>query len=71
MNWTKPGPRAPLIRSKLFNDAGRARRFGVTAAFNGTRFAGSVAVGSDACANAGDVASLLERLAAFIRGGAH
>lgn len=69
MNWTQPGPRTPLIRSKLFNDQSRERRLGVTASFNGTRFAGSVPVSRDARANAGDVASLLERLAAFIRGG--
>jgi hypothetical protein len=69
MYWTPPGPRAPLIRSKIFTDAGKTRRLGISAAFNGTRFAGSVPVGRDAGANAGDVASLLERLAAFIRGG--
>jgi len=70
MNWTKPGPRTPLIRSKLLKEAGSVPRLGITAAFNGTHFAGSVPVGADATANAGDVAGLLERLAAFIRGGA-
>jgi len=68
MNWTPPRPRNPLIRSKLF-DAGKTRRLGISAVFNGTRFAGSVPVGRDAEANAGDIASLLEQLAAFIRGG--
>ena len=69
MNWTPPGPRNPLIRSKIFTDSAKARRLGISVAFNGTRFAGSVPVGRDANANAGDVAGLLERLAAFIRGG--
>ena len=68
MNWTKPGPCTPLIRSKLFMDAGKTQRLSISAAFNGTRFAGSVPVGRDATANAGDVAGLLERLAVFIRG---
>jgi hypothetical protein len=65
----KMRPRLPVIRSKLFADAGAARRLGITAAFNGRQFSGSIAVGRDAEADAGEMAGLLERLAAFLRGG--
>lgn len=69
MNSTKAAPRAPLIRSKVFIDTGKTRRLGISAAFNGNCFAGSVPVGHDATADAGEIATLLESMAAFIRGG--
>lgn len=63
-------PRMPNIRSKLFRDRGRTPRLGVTASFNGEQFAGSVPVDADARTSAGDIAGMLETLAAFIRRGA-
>jgi len=70
MNSPKARPSPPLIRSKLFADAGRPRRLSVSVAFNGRQISGSVAVSRDAETDAGEVAGLLERLAAFVRGGA-
>ena len=68
MQAKKTLPRWPAIRSKLFRDAGE-RRLGVTAAFNGDRFSGSVPVARDATADRHDIATLLERIAAFVRTG--
>jgi hypothetical protein len=61
-------PPRPQFRSRTFTDAGGKRRFGISLAMNGSRFAGSVLM-RDNRADAGSVAQLLESLAAFVRRG--
>ena len=62
-------PILPLFRARNFTDAGGKRRFGISVAMNGNRFAGSVLMRRDNRADAGSVAQLLESLAAFVRRG--
>jgi hypothetical protein len=61
-------PLPPQLRARTFTDAGGKRRFGISLAMNGSRFAGSVLM-KDNRADAGSVAHLLESLAAFVRRG--
>ncbi|GAB2176745.1 hypothetical protein [Dongia sp. agr-C8] len=62
-------PKPPQFRARSFTDAAGKRRFGISIAMNGNRFAGSVLMGKDNRADTGGVAQLLESLAAFVRGG--
>jgi hypothetical protein len=65
-----PAPAAPLppqFRARSFTDAGGKRRFGISLAMNGSRFAGSVLMQGGSRTDPGGVASLLESLAAFVR----
>jgi hypothetical protein len=62
-------PILPQFRARNFIDAGGKRRFGISLAMNGNRFAGSVLMQSDNRADPGGVAYLLESLAAFVRRG--
>jgi hypothetical protein len=62
-------PLRPRFRARSFTDAGGKRRFGISLAMNGTKFAGSVAMRDDNHADAGGIAQLLESLAACMRRG--
>jgi hypothetical protein len=62
-------PMPPRFRARRFTDAGGAPRFGISVAFNGTRFSGSVPVRGDDRTDAAGVAQLLESLAGFVRRG--
>jgi hypothetical protein len=62
-------PIRPQFRARNFTDAAGKRRFGISLAFNGSRFTGSVLTHSDNRADPGGVAHLLEALAAFVRRG--
>jgi hypothetical protein len=66
---TRIDPILPQFRARNFTDAGGKRRFGISVAMNGHRFAGSVLMQSNNRADAGGVAHLLESLAAFVRRG--
>jgi hypothetical protein len=64
------GPVAPLpphFRARNFTDSRGQRRFGISLALNGSRFAGSVLMQGGSRADPGGVAHLLESLAAFVR----
>jgi hypothetical protein len=60
-------PLAPQFRARNFTDARGQRRFGISLALNGSRFAGSVLMQSSSRADPGGVAQLLESLATFVR----
>jgi hypothetical protein len=62
-------PMPPRFRARRFTDAGGARRFGISVAFNGNRFSGSVPVHGDERTDAAGVAQLLESLAVCVRRG--
>jgi len=62
-------PVQPNFRARAFTDAGGKRRFGISLALNGSRFAGSILMRKDNRADAGGIANLLESLAAFVRRG--
>lgn len=62
-----PAPLPPQFRARSFTDARGKRRFGISLAMNGSRFAGSVLMQGGSRADPGGVAQLLESLAAFVR----